>query len=181
MSIINKKNRFWSFGIAFVACVILAGMIGCKQDPPLSEIEVSNECGVAIDVFMDGIFKFSIEFGFIKTIKNVEWGTYLFEARKSSSGALIISEELSVRINEILRWRVWSYADIKITNNYGETLNIYGDNVYVGEIEDQSYSLMENVPYGDRKLEARLSDNTVVASATIAIEDNIIYEWTIVK
>jgi hypothetical protein len=179
--IINKKNRAWTFGISLVVCAFMVGMIGCKADPPLSDIEVSNECGAAIDVYMDGIYQFFLEYGFIKTVEDVEWGTYTFEARRNPTGEFVTSEDLSVRMNEILKWRVWSSADIKITNNYGEKLRIFGDNVYVGELEDQTSSIMEHVPYGDRKLEAKLSDDTVVASTTISVLENIIYKWTVEK
>lgn len=156
-------------------------MIGCKPDPPLSDIEVSNECGVAIDVYMNGIFQFFLEYGFIKTVQDVEWGTYTFEARRNSTGELVSSEDLSVRVNEILKWRVWTSAEIMVANNYGEQLRIFGDNVYVGDLENLAISFMEHVPYGDRKLEARLSDDTVVVSTTISIQENITYEWKIEK
>jgi hypothetical protein len=179
--IINKKNRAWTFGIVLVACAFILGIISCKADPPLSNITVSNECGLAIDVFMDGIFQFYLEYGFMKTIKEVEWGIYQLEARRNSTGELVASSELSVRVNENFKWRVWSSANIKITNNYGEKLSIYGDNVYVGDLEDQTSSYMEHVPYGDRKLEAKRSDDTVVVSTTVSVLENILYEWTIEK
>jgi hypothetical protein len=179
--IVNQKNRAWTFGVVLVVCAFMVGMIGCKPDPPLSNITVSNECGLAIDVFMDGIFQFYLEYGFMKTIEEVEWGTYQLEARRNSTGELVNSDEISVRVNENFKWRVWSSADIKITNNYGEKLKIYGDNVYIGELEDQTNSYMEHVPYGDRKLEAKLSDDTVVASTTVSVLENIVYEWTVEK
>ena len=179
--IINKKNRAWILGIALVACAFIVGMIGCKADPPLSNITVSNECGLAIDVFMDGIFQFFLEYGYMKTIDEVEWGTYQLEARRNSTGELVASDELSVRVNENFKWRVWTSADIEITNKYGELVSIYGDNVHTGDLEDLDVALMQSVPYGDRKLEARLSDGTVVASTTISVLENILYKWTVEK
>jgi len=177
----NKRNSAETIKIVITVFVLVASLVGCKEALPLSEITVSNECGLAIDVYMDGIYQFFLEHGFMKTIDEVEWTTHLLEARRNSTGQLVASEELTVRMNEDATWHVWSSAFIRITNNYGEKVSVYGDNVLTGELEDQESALMEHVPYGDRKLEARLSDGTVVDSITISVQEDIEYKWTVEK
>lgn len=176
------RKKIYMVGIFALICVFLVGMGGCKKlDIPLAIIDIDNECGLAIDVFLDGEFKFSIEYEATRLIENLEDGTYELEARRTGTGIFVARESVFVRINAIYTWYVLSSASIKIINNYGETLSIYNDDINLGELEDQSDSTMNNVPYGDQKLEAKTSDETIVASTTISVLFDNTYEWTINK
>ncbi len=73
-------------------------------------------------------------------------------------------------------------ARITITNNYGETIDIYGDGSLQGSTADQLTSTLERVPYGEHLLEATKSGETdVIASITLDITENIQYTWTVTK
>lgn len=177
----NKKSPAWMCALAALFFLFALGESACKEDVPISNLTVSNECGLAVNVYMNGAFQFYLEYGFMKTIKNLDWGTYKLEARRSATDQIVASEDVYVRLNDEVIWHVWSSAGIRITNNYGIELSIYGDNVHVGDLDDQQTSLMEHVPYGERKLEARLSDGTVVKSTTVSVTEDINYTWVIEK
>ncbi len=178
--VFNKKLQ--TFGIFASICVILLGVGGCKRIPiPDGKIIVSNECGLAIDFFLDGVFKFSVEYEQTESIENLEDGTYLLEAKRTGSNIFVSNETLSVVFNRIYTWSVLSSASIKVINNYGEPLNIYGDDILVGGVEDQADATMSHVPYGDRKIEAKTSNDTLVATTTISVLFDNTYEWTITR
>lgn len=177
----NKKMVFF-FGIVTLICLILLGIGGCKQEiVPDAIIKVSNECGLAIDVFINGVFHFSVENEAISSIEDLEDGQYDLEARRKGTGEFVANVTLDVIFNRIYTWSVLSSARVKVINRYGETLSIYGDDIYLGDVVDQADSTMDNVPYGDRKLEAKTSDNTIVATTTISVLTDNTYEWTINK
>ncbi len=136
---------------------------------------------MAIDFFIDGEFKFSVEYETTGSIENLADGTYLFEARRTGSGIFVAQESIFVRINAIYTWTVLSSASIKVINNYGETLSIYNGDINLGSVSDQSDAIVDNVPYGDQTLEAKKSDETIVATTTISVLADNTYEWTINK
>ncbi len=176
------KKKMKTIGIFALSCVLLLGMINCKKpDIPNGIITISNECGVAIDVFLDGVFQFFVEYEDSRSIEDVTNGTYEIEARRKGTGEFVSWEEIDVRFNTIYTWHVKSSASIKVINKYGETLDIYGDDSIIGIVDDQFDITIYNVPYGDHKMEAKTSDDTVVATTTISILLDIVYEWTINK
>jgi len=171
-----------SYGFLALICVFLLGMGGCKTDEiPLAMLNIDNECGLEVDVYMGGEFQFSIEHESSRSIEDLEDGTYFFEALRTGSNKFVAGEAIYVRINAIYTWYVYSSASIKITNNYGETLSIYGDDIFSGDILDQDYGTLDKVPYGDRKLEAKTSDDTVVATTTVSVLVDNEYPWTVNK
>jgi len=176
------ENRALAYGILVLICVFLLGMGGCKKIPiPDGIITISNECGLAIDVFINGVYQFFVEYEDTRSIEELEDGVYEVEARRKGTGEFVGRETIDVIFNRIYTWSVLSSASIKIINKYGETLSIYGDDIHSGDIEDQADATMEHVPYGDRKLEAKTSDDAVVATTTISVLVDITYEWTINK
>lgn len=176
------KLKMQMVGIFALSCVLLLGMGGCKKVvAPDAIITISNECGLMIDVFLDGVFQFSVEYKSARSIEELPTATYELEARRTGTGEFVGYELLPVRFNTIFTWHVLSSASLKIMNNYGETLEIYGDEELIGVLDDQIDNTLYNVPYGDRKLEAKTSDETVVAETTISILLDILYEWTINK
>lgn len=179
---IKLKKKMKTIGLFTLICVFFLGMGGCKQvTVPDAIIKVSNECGLAIDVFLNGVFQFSVEYEAIGSIENLDNGEHELEARRKGSGEFVSRVTLSVIFNRIYTWSVLSSARVKVINRYGETLSIYGDDIYLGDVVDQADSTMDNVPYGDRKLEAKTSDDTIAATTTISILVDNIYEWTINK
>lgn len=178
----TNHNRVLYFGILLIVCVFLLGSGGCKRmEIPNAIITISNECGVTIDFILNGDFQFSLEYEQERSIENLPDGTHVLEANRTGTGEFVAREELFMIINKIYTWTVLSSANINIINNYGQDLGIYGDNVYSGTVSDQSNVTLLHVPYGDHLLEAKTTEDTVVATTTISVLGDNTYEWTITK
>jgi hypothetical protein len=73
-----------------------------------------------------------------------------------------------------------SEASLHVANEYGESLNIYGDGNLLSEIGSPATLIIENVLYGEHLFEAKkVSDGTTAASITIDFTENKAYFWTI--
>jgi hypothetical protein len=159
-------------------------MISCKSPEGPENIKanifVSNECGLEIDVYMNGAFQFSLEFLIYEVIENVSGGVYEIVAKKKDTVEEIANETINVDADGEYWISIISAASIKIINNYGQTLNIYTNSTLQGELDDQESQVFTNVPYGDHILEAaKTSDNTLVASTTLTVAEEKEYTWTI--
>jgi hypothetical protein len=163
-------------------------LIGCKnttgptEEQTTASITADNDCGIALDIFMDSIFQFSIDFEESRTIADISLGEHEFEAK--SKGTETVLSYLSVELLEPSGyvWTIISEASLHITNEYGESLNIYGDGDLLSEIGSPATLIIESVLYGERFLEAKkVSDGTLAASVTIDFAENKAYFWTINK
>jgi hypothetical protein len=183
MNIKNRK-KFWATGIILLLSIFVCSMTGCKSpDSPdviRANISVSNECGLAIDVYMDGSYQFTLEFLEYATIQSVAEGVYEIVAKKKDTGEVITTEIVNVNAFGEIWVSILSAASIKIINQYGETLNIYTNGSLQGELVDDYFQVFYNVPYGEHVLEAsKTSDNTLVASITISVVEEKEYTWTV--
>jgi len=184
MNLKNKK-KLWAPGIIVLLGIFMCSMISCKspEDPALvisANIFVSDECGLALDVYMNGDYQFSLEYLYYDVIKNVSSGVHEIVAKKKDAEEVIVTEIVNVTASgEIWVWIKYS-ASLKIVNEYGETLNIYTNGSLQGELEDKESQIFDNVPYGEHVLEvSKTSDNTFVASVTINVLEEKEYTWTI--
>jgi hypothetical protein len=159
-------------------------MISCKSpespDEITANIFVSNECGLAIDVYMDGVYQFSVEFLYYDFIGNVSGGVYEIVAKKKDTEEVLSLSSVDVNASGDYWITILSTASIKIVNEYGETLNIYTNGSLQGELDDGESQEFTNVPYGEHVLEAsKTSDNTLVASTVVNVVEEKEYTWTI--
>ena len=182
-----KKHKRYLFSAIFtMAGLLTLTSINCKSPtvPEATEarITITNECGIAVDVFLDGVWQLTMEYLQSSTLSITTLATHEFEARKQ--GTDIVVSTSSADINEYANfdWTILTSAYISITNNYGETIDIYGDGSLQGSIEDQQSNTLERPPFGEHLLEATKSGETnVIASITLDITENIQYIWTITK
>lgn len=182
----KNKEKMLMTGIITLLGIFLFVLISCKSphDPEAEKatVYVYNEYGVALDIFMDGNFKFSVEFSDSDVIENVEPGLHVFEAKKIGTDEIIASDSMEIAAGGNYEWTIMSLASLKVTNEYGETLSIYANDTYLGDIDDQESQSVSNFPYGEYQLKAlRTSDETEVASTTINIVEDKEYLWTISK
>ena len=179
----TKKNPL-IFLTVLLAAVMLV-LIDCKNstsnEEPQANILVSNECGAALDVFMNGDYKFSLEYREYNTIQNVATVTHELVAKMKGTETLVLAETVEIISLTEHVWTVLSSADLTIANQYGETLNIYGDGSLQGEIDDGQAETLGRIPYGEHVMEARKLDGTVVASITLLFDENKEYIWTITQ
>jgi subtilisin family serine protease len=162
-------------------------LVTCKNPAGPDEdqqpyITVRNSCGIALDIYMDGTFQFYLENNEYYYIENVIPGTHLLEAKKKDTNILVKSQTAEIQENYGYTWTISSNAALKITNNYGETLDIYGDGTFQSALPDQTDLLLGSISYGEHTVEAKKQGGTtVVASTTIEVIEDITYEWIIQK
>ena len=181
---LNNNKKLLISCIAIIVGIFICSMISCKSPASPEDIKativVSNECGLEIDVYMNGVFQFSLDFLIYEIIENVTGGVYEIVAKKKDTVEEIANETVIVNADGEYWISILSAASIKIINNYGETLNIYTNGSLQGELSDQESQVFTNVPYGDHVLEAaKSSDNSLVASTTLTVAEEKEYTWTI--
>jgi hypothetical protein len=179
-----KKKRAWIYCIIVFVGFFVFSMTNCKSPESPEDINatitVSNECGVAIDVYMDGVYKFSLEFLIYEVIENVSGGTYEIVAKKKDTDEIQSSNTVYVSADGNYWVSILSSASINVINNYGDALNIYTNGSLQGELGDKENQVFTNVPYGEHILEAsKASDNSFVARTTINIVEQKEHTWTI--
>jgi len=163
---------------------LLCASTDCKspEEESLASIDVSNECGVAIDVFMDGVFQFALDYLDYDTIENVTLGMHNFIAKKKDTEFVVVSEAFDIYTGGELLWTIKSPATIKVTNAYGQTVSIYANAEYQLDLEDQESTTFEDVLYGEYQFDAlRTIDNGLVDSKYINVVENKEYVWLISK
>ena len=171
--------------ITMVGLLILTS-ISCKSPttPEATEasITITNHCGIAVDILMDGVWQLTIEHLQSSTFSIPTLGVYEYEARKQGTGTVVSSNSADINRYANFVWTVLTSAEISIINNYGETIDIYGDGDLQGSVNDQETGTLQRTPYGEHLLEATKSGETdVIASITLDITENIQYTWTITK
>jgi hypothetical protein len=184
MSRLNRRGRPCVSLIAVVSGMLLMAVAGCKSttspESTLSSIVVSNYCGAAVTAYMDGAEKATIENSAEFTINNVAAGSRLIEAKKADSGLLVLTTTLDVKASTTIYVSVTGGASVRVTNQYGEILSIYGDDAYVGDIGNQITQTILKVTFGTHVFQAKKkSDGTVVSELSIDVADLSEYTWTI--
>lgn len=183
-----RKQKTVPFrAIAICLGILALASISCKSpagtdDEEAPYITVRNGCGIALDIYMDSALQFYLNDTEYYTIQNVSLGTHLLEAKRKDTDILVKSYTAEIAENSGYTWTISSNATLKITNNYGETLDIYGDGTFQSELTDQTDLLFATIPYGEHLVEAKKQGGTtVVASITIDIIEDITYTWIIQK
>ncbi len=179
------QRKIWKIGIFAVLSLAILVSSSCKgsSDPDiLANIIAQNLCGAAVDIFMDDVYQFSVEFAADETIYDVSFGTYNLEARKKGEEAVVYSDtiEITQSLNYIVVIEGPSY--IVIENKYGEFLDIYMNGTLVGQVPDEGGRVIPKVAFGTHELAATRSvDGLVVETFTLEVEDVAEYLWTIIK
>jgi len=180
----HKINLFAS--IIIIVGILILTSISCKSpttpEATKASLTITNHCGVAVDILMDGVWQFAIEYLQSSTLSIPSLGVYELESRKKGTGTVVSSTSADINEYKVFAWTVQTSADISIINNYGETIDIYGDGDLQGSINDQETGALSRTPYGEHFLEATKSGETdVIASITLDITENIQYTWTVTK
>ncbi|MBN1222287.1 MAG: hypothetical protein JXB23_03510 [Candidatus Aminicenantes bacterium] len=135
-----------------------------------------------LDIYMDGVFQFSLNYKNSMEIDNVSFDTHELEAKKRGTEILLDSATIEVEEEIDYGWWIEDPADINVTNSFGETLKIYMDEIYQFDLVDEENRWIIDVSWGEHFLKAlRISDGGQVASKTIDITDDLDYTWTIDK
>ena len=95
-----KLKMLHNAAILIVTGIFLLLFMSCKntttpdEDYEEAKVIVTNECGTAVDVSMDGIYQFSLDNGVSETIERVIQGTHTFEAHDSITIGQLIPHPL---------------------------------------------------------------------------------------
>jgi len=174
-------------GAAVCLGILLLASSGCKNTttPDGNEnprIIVRNNLGIAVDIYMDGVYQFFLENKEYYYIENVTLGTHLLEAKIKGTQTLLKSVSAEISENQDYTWTISSTAVVTITNNYGETLSLYGDGTYQTDLDNNSSASIQQIPYGEHLFEAKRPDESeVLVSTQIEVLEDKQYTWTITK
>ena len=185
MGMLRKPVIGAALGAAVCLGTFLLASSGCKNTTTPDEkpkITVRNDCGIAVDIYMDGVYQFYLEQKEYLYIENVTPGTHMLEAKKKGTETLLKSVSAEILATSNYTWTIGSTASVTIINHYGEKLSVYGDGAYQTDLEDQESDLVQNAPYGEHLFEAkRPNQSEVVASTRIEVLGDNAYTWTIIK
>jgi hypothetical protein len=184
---LKKKSRSSSAAIRIVVLtgILMLSLIGCKS--PTSpggageaDIIVSNNNTETLDVYLDGVFKFSSKYKSSLEIDNVPLGEHQLEARTQDTGTIYDSTSIDVTENVDYTWNIVDPPDINVVNQREDTLKIYMDGKHQFDLVFEENRWILDVSYGERFLKAvRASDGKEIAAVTIKIDRNADFTWTI--
>jgi hypothetical protein len=170
--------------LIMMGTVILA-LAACKSPTSTdasgeADIIVTNDYGTAVDIYMDGEFKFTIGDKWSIEIDDVEIDEHLLEAKQTGTQTLIVSDTIDVAERTDYAWTVDDPPDINIINNSDEIVKIYLDGTYKLEIGEEQDRWIMDVAFGERLIQAFSAETGLeVASITIKVEEYKDYTWTI--
>jgi hypothetical protein len=184
----RKRTTKWPvWGTVAILGLLILGGPACKNSTTpdgndKARIRVNNDCGIAIDIYMDSEYKFYLEYKEYYYIENFALGKHLLEAKKKGTDTVLKSTVADITIAQDYTWTVRSSATVAVVNKYGETLSLYGDGTYQSDIDDGVTATIPNIPYGEHTLEAkRPNQSEVLKSTTINVLGDNLYTWTITK
>jgi len=175
--------------LAVVASLTLFG-VDCRS--PTSpkgngeaDISITNDYGTALNIYVDGTFKFTLRYKTTLEIDDVTlYHEYKLEAREPATGKLIETTLIDVQAEQDYSWTINAAPRIKVINDWseaqGEKLAISLDGVFQFNLERGESRLIMQVDSGERFLAAvdPVTGRTV-ASISFNIIANKTYEWDI--
>jgi len=184
----NEKNRRPGLIAVGLATLLALALPSCKSSTSSSSttdttgtqarILVTNTYGKTLEIYMDSTLEFTLANAGTGTIKNVSIDTHAMEG-KIPGGDIIDSTTIDVTSLIDYTYTI-DRPDINVTNNFGEPLKIYYDNVYQFDLQDDENRWLINVTLASHFLKAlKVSDSTEVASTTLDVVKNSDYAWTI--
>jgi hypothetical protein len=182
----HKKEIKRARGIVALLGALMFSFISCttpnNPDQLVTDVIAVNSCGAAVDVFMDGTFQFSIENNYHQTIYGVSQGSHLFEAKKKGTEILVSSATLTISPYQTYEYDIIGPCAVTVTNEFGETLQIFSDETYQFDLYDNSSIAIAQVAFGVHSLSAaKKSDSAVVATTSIDFQEIKEYKWIITK
>jgi hypothetical protein len=171
--------------LAALAGLLILAAASCKSSSTSTTeatINVANNSGATVNVYLDGTLKLTLTDAGNSTIENVGAGTRLIEIYTSDSGLLILSKSLTVEVGGNYAVVAEGVGSLRISNAYGEILSIYQDGSYLGDIGDQISLVITKIRFGGHTYEARQrGGTTAVASTTFQVTDASEHSWLIAK
>lgn len=173
-------------GIVASLGALVFSFISCTSpnnpDQLVTDVIVVNSCGAAVDVFVDGALRLSIENNYHQTLSGISRGSHLFEAKKKGTEIMVTSTTISIYPYQTYEFDIVGPCVVIVANEFGETLKISFDGANLFNLADNSSSAITQVTFGVHSLSAaKGSDSAVVATTNIDVQDVKDYQWTITK
>ncbi len=159
----------------------------CKSPTSLNDegeadIIVYSKIDEVLDIYMDGVMRFSIRYKNTIELDNVSLDTHELEAKKTGTDIILATESIDVTEEANYTWQIEDPADINVENQFGEALKIYMDDEYQFDLVDEEDRWILDVPWGEHLLIAlKLSDGIQIASKVINVTEDKDYTWIIEK
>lgn len=179
----HRKNLMLAARILTLLGILMFSLISCDlfdSEEAVANIIVYNEYGEALDIYIDGYFQFTVEYGSNATIENVREGKHYLEAKITETETVVEAATVEIITIGDYEWTIGDPPDINVINNAGQTLKIYMDGEYQFTIVHEENRWIIDVSIGEHYLEAKKeSDEAVLYSITIDVAANTDYTWTI--
>jgi hypothetical protein len=175
-------------GILVLFCAGCESIFGPKSEETSSTddseiariIVYNNYNNGSLDIYMDGVFQFTLAEDDNAKIKDVTLDEHALVAKVTGTSTVVDDTTIDVTAYSDYTWTIDDPPDIKVTNSFGTPLKIYMDGEYKFDLENEEDRWLIDVSFGDHYLKAlKASDNREVASTTIAVNGNEDYTWTI--
>ncbi|MFC2157292.1 hypothetical protein ACFLT9_05590 [Acidobacteriota bacterium] len=178
----HKINR--TIGIIILIAISMFAITSCKSPSGVdivATVTINNACGAAVEIYMDGIFRFILATGLSQAIENVAEGAHLLDAWKEGTEILVNSDGFNISSSGGYNWDIPGPSRIVITNNYGETLSIYLNGDLLGTLDNTFSEGVNEITFGQHNLEAKKNDNSTAATFTIDVTDVGEFFWEILQ
>jgi hypothetical protein len=179
----GSRRAAW-FVLSLGIALALTAVPGCKDATTpvanIGSIVAYNYCGMTVDVYLDGVYRTKVADQDYETVVEIPPGSHKIQAFMEDTQNLIAEGTYEVEAAMQYAFYVYGVATITVTNQFGEILRIYMDDVYVGDIGNNITQTIYMVPFGTRALVAkRRSDDTEAATTSIDIVAIADYPWII--
>jgi hypothetical protein len=150
-----------------------------------ADISITNNYGEALDIYVDGVFKFTLRWGTTIEIDDVDlFHEYKIDAKEPVTGRLVDTTLVDVQTKQEYTWTIKSAPAIKVINDWteiqGQKLAISMDGAFQFNLERGESRMIIRVEFGERYLVAiDLTTGKQIASYTFKINANENYEWDI--
>jgi len=145
-----------------------------------SSIKITNDFGEAMDIYMDGVFIFVINYNEVKIIEDVSTGEHQLIGYRVNTNIQLASLKIDISSAGEYAWYIDDPADINVQNYSGYNLSIYMDNEFMFNLADEENRWILDVSHDKHYLKAnKISDGSEYASITIEVTENKDYSWTI--
>src|SRR4030042_2844227 len=109
MGKLRKQIVGAALGPAVCLGICLLASSGCKNSTTPDDkprITVRNDCGLAVDIFMDGVYQFYLEQKEYLYIENVTPGKHTLEAKKKGTETLLKTVSAEISATSSYTWRI---------------------------------------------------------------------------
>ncbi|MBN2244255.1 MAG: hypothetical protein JW755_00265 [Candidatus Aminicenantes bacterium] len=182
----KKFNIFCCLTLLLLVLLFFNGSCKSPENPDdqptdmTSSIKITNDYGEDLDIYMDGVFIFVVNYNETKTIEDVATGEHELIGNRVNTNIQLASLKINISSVGEYAWNIDDPADINVQNYSGYELSIYMDDEFMFNLADEENRFILDVTQEKHYLKAnKISDGSEYASITIEVTENKDYLWTI--